>query len=166
MVGKPEGTFNHRKYAARLRQLPDVVRRRGIMWSMSGPPDDRDPGMLAGLPRTRPQRASTRRGGAGAGRAPRAAGADAPPPEGNGGPQAAPRRPRPRREPTRAPRLGQPAQPAGIPARPRASEAEHPVENGAGLLVTALQATCELAEIGVALSGQVLKRALDRVPRP
>ena len=37
---------------------------------------------------------------------------------------------------------------------------------GAELVTTAIQATGELARIGLTVGGQVLKRAVDRLPRP
>ena len=54
----------------------------------------------------------------------------------------------------------------------RARTAEPPPESktsppsGTELVTTAIQAAGELAQIGIAVGGQVLKRAVDRLPKP
>jgi hypothetical protein len=69
----------------------------------------------------------------------------------------------------RAERLPQPAQPRGVPPPSRARQ--RPVEttqqpSGTPILVTAAQATVELAEIGLSMGTRALRRAIDRLPRP
>jgi hypothetical protein len=53
-------------------------------------------------------------------------------------------------------------QPKSAPPPPR--PIGHPT--GTELVTTAIQATGELARIGLTVGGQVLKRAVDRLPRP
>jgi hypothetical protein len=48
---------------------------------------------------------------------------------------------------------------------PRREPAPSPPK-GAELVTTAVQATGELAKIGLTLGGQALKRAVDRIPKP
>jgi hypothetical protein len=65
-------------------------------------------------------------------------------------------------------------QPAAVkPASPplRASHEAPPPKpigapKGTGLVTTSIRAAGELAQIGVTVGGQVLKRTIDRVPRP
>jgi hypothetical protein len=49
--------------------------------------------------------------------------------------------------------------------KPRRRPAPEPPK-GAELVTTAVQATGELAKIGLTLGGQALKRAVDRLPKP
>jgi hypothetical protein len=136
-----------------------------------------DPGVLGSLPSTRPTRFGGERSARGAkpkraaatakpraaakpkraaGTAkPRAAGADAAP-----SPKP-PRRPRPVR--AGAPTLEEPT------ARARTQEPPEPGASpptGTELVTTAIQAAGELAQIGLTLGGQVLKRAVKRLPKP
>jgi hypothetical protein len=61
---------------------------------------------------------------------------------------------------------------AGCPPleRPKVSAPPPPrpmgAPSGTELVTTAIQATGELARIGLTVGGQVLKRAVDRIPRP
>jgi hypothetical protein len=59
---------------------------------------------------------------------------------------------------------------AGCPPleRPHGEPPPRPIgaPSGAELVTTAIQATGELARIGLTVGGQVLKRAVDRIPRP
>jgi hypothetical protein len=78
----------------------------------------------------------------------------------------------------RQPRAAAGAEPAGPRAvRPAAPplRAAHPCEpppkpigapTGTELVTTTIRAAGELAQIGLTVSGQVLKRTLDRIPRP
>jgi hypothetical protein len=54
--------------------------------------------------------------------------------------------------------------------RPKVSDppADRPIgaPSGTALVTTAIQATGELARIGLTVGGLVLKRAVDRIPRP
>lgn len=59
-----------------------------------------------------------------------------------------------------SPELERPQTAAPPPPRPIG----HPT--GTELVTTAIQATGELARIGLTVGGQVLKRAVDRLPRP
>jgi hypothetical protein len=84
-----------------------------------------------------------------------------------------PAKPKPPRAKAAAPKRGKPvAVTAGCPPleRPKPSEAPPPqpigAPSGAQLVTTAIQATGELARIGLTVGGQVLKRAVDRLPRP
>jgi hypothetical protein len=79
-------------------------------------------------------------------------------------------RPRPAPEPRpRAVREGAP----GIPTsgdrtmRERAQRApEHARPSGVELVTTAVQAAGELTQIGLTIGGQIIKRAVDRLPKP
>jgi hypothetical protein len=134
-----------------------------------------DESVLGSLPATRPTRfgAERRKSGGGTATATKTRPAK---------PKAAAQRPKPRVEP--APRASsEPETPhrpravrAGAPslAEPtaRARTAEPPRESttsppsGTELVTTAIQAAGELAQIGLAVGGQVLKRAVDKLPKP
>ena len=96
------------------------------------------------------------------------------------GPRPAPARPR--RAKAAAPRQAKPpvkhelphgpaAVTAGAPPLERPQTSEPPPKpiggpKGTEIVTTAIQATGELARIGLTVGGQVLKRAVDRLPRP
>lgn len=64
----------------------------------------------------------------------------------------------------RAPRLRQPAQPAGTPSAPprrRPTPARR-----TDVLGTAVQAAAELAEIGLSVSARAIRSAVSKLPRP
>jgi hypothetical protein len=108
----------------------------------------RDPGVLGGLPRHRPQRRSRRRTSA----------PIAPPPP-------------PRTKATRArpkpPPLAQPAQPEGAPPTPAGDRPRvAPEAESHGVLAAAVQAAGELGQLGLTLGRHVVGNALSRVPRP
>ena len=95
----------------------------------------------------------------------------------DGGEAAARRRPRRRRRqpkpaPARKPRPVRAGAPALRESTERARTAEPPPESttsppsGTELVTTAIQAAGELAQIGLAVGGQVLKRAVDKLPKP
>jgi hypothetical protein len=67
----------------------------------------------------------------------------------------------------RAVRSGSPSLDAAKKPRraPRRRPAPTPPK-GAELVTTAVQATGELAKIGLTLGGQAIKRAVDRLPKP
>jgi len=52
-----------------------------------------------------------------------------------------------------------------IPYRGPATEPEKQ-QSGTELVTTVVQAAGELAQVGLSIGGQVLKRAVDRLPRP
>ena len=132
--------------------------------SMSEKTDD--PGVLGSLPSTRPTRFGGERSTRGAkpkranGAKPRAAKPRAVSAE--AAPSPAPqRRPRPVRagaptleEPTARARTHEPPEPGASPP------------TGTELVTTAIQAAGELAQIGLTVGGQVLKRAVKRLPKP
>jgi hypothetical protein len=110
------------------------------------------PSVLGSLPATRPERLGR----------PRATSA-----------KPAATRPAARRPPapTRQRAHGPAAVTAGCPPLERPHASEPPPEpigppKGAEIVTTAIQATGELARIGLTVGGQVLKRAVDRLPRP
>jgi hypothetical protein len=135
--------------------------------------------VLESLPTTRPERLGRPR--AGAKRTKTSAGATKPAggraatavrpktaPLSSARTTAASRRPRP---PTRERPHGPAAVTAGCPPLERPHLSEPPPEpigppKGTELVTTAIQATGELARIGLTVGGQVLKRAVDRLPRP
>ncbi|MEA2391607.1 MAG: hypothetical protein QOK31_1716 [Solirubrobacteraceae bacterium] len=112
-------------------------------------------GVLGGLPRTRPQRRSDRRGPA----KPAVVTTAAKPP-----------RPKTAKRPAHAATIRQPAQPRGVPPQPP-RDAEDVAEAQAatqspGTVETAIQAAGELAQIGITVGAQALRSALSRLPRP
>jgi hypothetical protein len=101
------------------------------------------PSVLGSLPGERPQRLGGRREAP----APRPRPKPAPPPR-----RPAAASPAPRRRPAPPP----PPRPPRHVSPPRGTE----------LVTTAIQAAGELAQIGLTVGGQVIKRAVDRLPRP
>jgi hypothetical protein len=140
--------------------------------SSSGGNGDRD--VFGSLPNTRPQRPSVRRERSGA-KATTAASAPAKAPA---KPRAAAKaKPKPRAATKAQPAAR--AKPAADAAPPRAGAGQIPpagyaspradddgVPRGAHLVITAVQATGELAQIGLAAGGRALKSAFERLPRP
>jgi hypothetical protein len=150
--------------------------------------DQPPPGVLGGLPRTRPHRRSQKRPARspdvdGAGATPRAA---KPPsskpraakPRAAKPPSSKPRAAKPRaaKPPSSKPRAAKPqsahtrAQAKPRPSRPtqvRVAKppAAMPPTSTAGPLETAVQAAAELAEIGLSVSARALRGALSRLPR-
>ena len=128
------------------------------------------PGVLGNLPATR----ATRFGGErtrGTATKPKATRATATKPK----PAAKPKAVTPAPEP-RTPHRPRPVR-AGAPALQESterarSEASEPLERGSKpptgteLVTTAIQAAGELAQIGLTVGGQVLKRAVNRLPKP
>ena len=110
---------------------------------------DGDREVLSSLPRTRPERRSSKRDA----RAQAAPASAAKPPA----PKAKPRPKRPKAVPPRAvPRSGY--------AVPKTAS---PVGSGSGELVgTAVQALGELANLGVSLGGRAVRDVLGRLPKP
>lgn len=136
--------------------------------------ETRDGGVLAGLPRTRPQRRSERRKAAPARKSPRAKAASKRSPAA-AKPAAAPRsKPAAAKatKPTGAKTaesrpLRQPAQPRNVPRQPpRAAPPEPPADDAPHLVGTAVQAAGELAQIGLTVGTQILRGALSKLPRP
>jgi hypothetical protein len=113
------------------------------------------PSVLASLPSTRPQRLGGPR-------------PQARKPAATSHSTAAGRRPAP---PKRERAEGPVAVSAGCPPLETHGRREPPPDpigppKGAQMVTTAIQATGELARIGLTVGGQVLKRAVDRLPRP
>ena len=143
-----------------------------------------DSGVLASLPATRPQRiggkrrpgakakpaAATRKptakkrssGAARSGGARSATGKPRAKPKAKAVPitTAAAKKPRPVR--SGGPGLAEPAQKA---ATKRAPATRKP-PSGTELVTTVVQAAGELAQVGLSIGGQVLKRAVERLPKP
>ena len=140
--------------------------------------------VLGSLPATRPTRFGRERRENGAGTATKATASPAPK---RAKPKAAARakpkaasRPKPKaapRAPTeprtaRRPRPVRAGAPSLAESTERAQHAERPPESttsppsGTELVTTAIQAAGELAQIGLAVGGQVLRRAVDRLPKP
>jgi hypothetical protein len=156
-------------------------------------PDDESSEILGSLPRTRPHRRSQKRGGrteapgTSKEEAPGTSKAEAPATSKaearatskaeakpirdtasseRGRPKAerpAPQRRAPRRRARPEP-LRQPRQPSGTPPAP---PSRRPIPgSGTELLSTVVQATAELAEIGLSVSARAVRNALGRLPRP
>jgi hypothetical protein len=129
-----------------------------------------DPGVLGSLPSTRPARLGRRREGA-SGTAtkeppasPKATARSTPKARPETTSRTAPKKPAARGGPkavrSGAPSLKRPAEVRRDPPRPASPP------RGAELVTTAVKATGELAQIGFTVGGQVLKRAVKRLPRP
>jgi hypothetical protein len=122
-----------------------------------------DPSVLGNLSATRPtrlggeRRATTTRAAATAA-SPRAAAKP------KTAPKKAPRTSAPKQAEAKAAKLRKPdpAPPAGWQT-PGESDRR---EGGSDLVTTAVQAAGELAQLGVTIGGQLLKRAAGRIPRP
>ena len=129
--------------------------------------------VMGNLPSTRPQRIGRRRDGDPVSRAaakptratPKAAGKPATPAKPKPKPKAA-QAAEPKAAPKpRAVRSGSPSLAKKKPSSPRREPAPSP-PSGTELVTTAVQATGELAKIGLTLGGQALKRAASRLPKP
>jgi hypothetical protein len=88
-------------------------------------------------------------------------------------PRPAPARPRPTAVPSGGPRPVRAGAPALKESTERArTDAPEPLEHGASpptgteLVTTAIQAAGELAQIGLTVGGQVLKRTIRKLPKP
>ena len=132
--------------------------------------------VLGSLPATRPTRFGRERRENGAGTATKSAASPAPKrakpkPRSRPKPKAAPRAPAEPRT-ARRPRPVRAGAPSLAESTERAQHAERPPESttsppsGTELVTTAIQAAGELAQIGLAVGGQVLRRAVDRLPKP
>lgn len=115
------------------------------------PPDPPKPGVLESLPTTRPQRRSAKRDG------PSPATADKAPTRTKAAKPRSKPRPKPARPNPTAPVATQGYEPDRTPIEPPTS---------ADVLVTAVQAAGELAQIGITLGEQLLRSAIKRLPRP
>ena len=129
--------------------------------------------VMGNLPSTRPQRMARRRDGDPVSRAaakptratPKAVGKPATPAKPKPKPKAA-QAAEPKTAPKpRAVRSGSPSLAKKKPSSPRREPAPSP-PSGTELVTTAVQATGELAKIGLTLGGQALKRAASRLPKP
>jgi hypothetical protein len=87
-------------------------------------------------------------------------------------PRAKKAAPKAKPAPARKPRPVRAGAPALRESTERARTAEPPPEStntppsGTELVTTAIQAAGELAQIGLAVGGQVLRRAVDKLPKP
>jgi outer membrane biosynthesis protein TonB len=138
--------------------------------------DEQGDGVLANLPSTRPSRLS-RRGARASESAPAAPEPKAP---------AKPRsKPKPKAKAAAKPAAPKAAKPQPVPdapkpraVRPATPKLKEPVEkaaeqrepdshrpSGTELVSTVVQAAGELAQVGVTVGGQILKRAIDRLPK-
>ena len=143
--------------------------------------EDRDGGVLAGLPRSRPQRRSGRRKAAAeaspaatageprrakAAASKRSASAGAKASASAGAKASKPSAAqRPKATGAAAPKR-QPAQPRNVPPQPARSAPAQSREERAHLVGTAVQAAGELAQISVTVGAHVLRGALSKLPRP
>jgi hypothetical protein len=116
-------------------------------------PERGQAGVLSTLPRTRPERMGRpRRNGA---EPPAKAPAPRRPAARGTGTAGKPKAVRPACEPLRARRVAGEPEPKSIGA-----------PTGTELVTTTIRAAGELAQIGFTVGGQVLKRTIDRIPRP
>jgi hypothetical protein len=120
--------------------------------------------VLSSLPRTRPQRRSSKRAGAGKAAAPKRASAStkraAKPRPRSAGAKAGtkPTAVRPSAATSRARR------PTTRPTPPPRRAAQSP--SGSELVGTAIEAAAELAQLGLSVSTRAVRGALSRIPRP
>jgi hypothetical protein len=116
-----------------------------------------DAGVMGSLPSTRPPRIGGRRD---------AAPAKKPKPE-RVAPPPPPPPPRARAHGPRPVRAGAPElDDAAPPSSARPPESPSGIQSGTELVTTVVHAAGELAQIGLTVGGQVLKRAVSRIPRP
>jgi len=122
-----------------------------------------DPGVLGNLSATRPtrlggERRATPKRAAATTASPRAAAKPKP------APKKAPRTSAPKQADAKAAKLRKPdpAPPAGW----QTPGEDDRREGGTDIVMTAVQAAGELAQLGVTIGGQMLKRAAKRIPRP
>jgi hypothetical protein len=130
----------------------------------------KETGVLASLPATRPNRMSSRRRGPAtatpakpapvAKRKPAARKAKPAAPKIAAVAEATPQRPRPVRSASKG--LAEPARKAAAKRAPAPEKAP----SGTELVTTVVQAAGELAQVGLSIGGQVLKRAVERLPKP
>ncbi len=129
-----------------------------------------DESVLGSLPATRPTRFGGERRKSANGKSATATKAKAKPK-----PRAAAKpkpKPAPAPRPAHGPRPVRAGAPSLAESTERARTAEPPPEStttppsGTELVTTAIQAAGELAQIGLAVGGQVLKRAVGKLPRP
>jgi hypothetical protein len=135
--------------------------------------------VLGSLPATRPTRFGRERRDTGGGgtatkarpKAAKAAKPKATKPRAAAAPRAT-TRPKPRPTPEHGPRPVRAGSPSLAESTERARTHEGPPPttshppSGTELVTTAIQAAGELAQIGLAVGGQVLRRAVDKLPRP
>ena len=148
-------------------------------------PKSADDGVLASLPATRPSRLSRR--GRTNGDAPSATTTEAKPKPTAAKPKAkrpaaakpagkpdlkavptagAPKPPKPRAVRAATPNLRESAATANENREPAEERAEAKSQSGKELATTVVQAAGELAQIGLSVGGQILKRAVDKLPKP
>jgi outer membrane biosynthesis protein TonB len=131
-----------------------------------------DESVLGSLPATRPTRFGGERRKSANGKSATATKAK---------PKAAPKpravaKPKPKPAPAARPAHGPRPVRAGAPSLAESTERARTAEpapesttsppSGTELVTTAIQAAGELAQIGLAVGGQVLKRAVDKLPKP
>jgi hypothetical protein len=123
--------------------------------------------VMGNLPSTRPTRMSRHRDANGDGDAASAAAKPSAPAKPT---PAAPAKPKPAAKRKtggpRAVRSGSPSLETSAPKTPPPKPRESRPPKGAELLTTAVQATGELAQIGVKLGVRAAKRAVERLPKP
>ncbi len=131
--------------------------------------------VLGSLPATRPTRFGRERRETGGGGTATKARPKAAKPKAKPKAAAAPRattRPKPRPAPEHGPRPVRAGSPSLAESTERARTHEGPPPatshppSGTELVTTAIQAAGELAQIGLAVGGQVLRRAVDKLPKP
>jgi len=134
-----------------------------------------DESILGSLPATRPTRFGRERRETGGGGTATKARPKATKPKAKPKAAAAPRattRPKPRPAPEHGPRPVRAGSPSLAESTERARTHEGPPRatshppSGTELVTTAIQAAGELAQIGLAVGGQVLRRAVDKLPKP
>jgi hypothetical protein len=142
-----------------------------------------DEGVLGNLPSTRPARIGRRREAsaaqerpapAKAAKGPKASKASArrsSPKAAAATPRATAAKPAARRSSPKAASTGPRAVRSGSPSlkqppKRRRFESSNSPPKGTELVTTAVQAAGELAQIGFTLGGQIVKRAVDRIPKP
>jgi hypothetical protein len=122
-----------------------------------------DDSVLGSLPATRPTRFGRERRETGGGTATKTRSK----PKAAAKPRAKPKakaKPKPRAVRAGAPSLAESTERAHQAERAPESTTQPP--SGTELVTTAIQAAGELAQIGIAVGGQVLRRAVDKLPKP
>jgi len=125
-----------------------------------------EPSVLGSLPSTRPNRLGRRRDAAEPAARTRTAKRAAAKPPKPARREPAATRSAPTAVSSGSPRLRRPAPPPQGHAVPEPERAPGGPPTGIELVTTAVQAAGEVAQIGFTVGGQILKRAVGRLPRP
>jgi hypothetical protein len=125
-----------------------------------------DTGVLGNLPATRPTRIGGERRGAATRASSRPAATTSSRPAATTSSRPAAAKPNATKKPKVRTNAGTQPKPPAAPPKGWQTPDHGNGSGDTGLVTTAVQAAGELAQLGVAVGGQILKRAAGRIPRP